>query len=169
MNDIERASVEAAIVTLRQALGAERASVKVDKWVRWYSIARGELGEEEVHGKGHNPRILEYLHSTNLGKNAANRDETPWCSAFVNWCMEGAGIEGTNSARARSWLGWGEELDEQREGCVVVFKRGKPWQGHVGFIVDIETGWMCLGGNQSDSVSIASYDVRDVLSYRWPV
>ena len=74
--------------------------------------AEGELGQKERKGKEHNPRILEYLATTTLGDSARSRDETPWCSAFVNWCVVRAGLEGTSSALARSWLGWGIPVEE---------------------------------------------------------
>ena len=149
----------------------------------WLDVARGELGVKEVRGDEHNPHILEYLASTSIGKWGASRDETPWCSAFVNWCMQGGSgprilpilqgfHEGTGSAMARSWLGWGIELEEPRPGCVVVLKRGKPPQGHVGLYVGEDPHSSAhisvLGGNQSDSVCIKQYPKNDVLSYRWP-
>lgn len=136
---------------------------------RWFDIARAELGVSEIPGPSHNPRILEYQQTVKYG---AKDDETPWCSAFVNWCMTKAGIPGTNNAAARSWLNWGVGLDEPRLGCVVVFWRVSPsdWRGHVAFFV-AEQGAHALdvlGGNQSDSVSVAPYPRHQVLGFRWP-
>ncbi len=136
----------------------------------WMDIAMAELGVKEVNGKGHNPRILEYLQSTTIGSWGAGRDETAWCSAFVNWVMEEAGIEGTNSAMARSWLNWGRKIDEPVVGCIVVLKRGTGNSGHVAFCAD-EPGnafVYLLGGNQSDSVCVQYYKLKDVLGYRLP-
>lgn len=135
----------------------------------WLDIARGELGVAEVVGPEHNPRILEYQQTVQYG---ARDDETPWCSAFVNWCMRRAGLEGTNNAAARSWLNWGVPLAGPRLGCVVVFWRVSPsdWRGHVGFFV-AEQGQHALdilGGNQNNSVSIAPYPRSQVLGFRWP-
>ncbi len=67
-------------------------------------------GVEELPGAAHNPRILEYHRTTTLGHGAASKDETPWCSSFVNFCMVMSGFRGTNSASARSWLKWGSGL-----------------------------------------------------------
>jgi len=64
----------------------------------WLVIARGEIGQKEIKGGKHNPRILEY-HATTTRK--ATTDEVSWCSSFVNWCMTQAGYEGTNSAWAK--------------------------------------------------------------------
>jgi uncharacterized protein (TIGR02594 family) len=124
-------------------------------------------GVRELPGVQHNTRILEYHDATSL---RATNDEVPWCSSFVNWCLQHAGYEGTQSAVARSWLRWGEELDRPTYGCITVLSRpGNPWQGHVGFYTDHRhDAVLLLGGNQSNAVSIAAYDPSRVLSYRWP-
>ena len=130
----------------------------------WIAIAKRELGTEEIIG-GSNSRIEEYLRTT--GKNTT--DETPWCSAFVNWVMSQAGYKGTNSALARSWADWGDPVAPGTLGSIVVFTRGKG--GHVGFCVgyDSRTGNIkLLGGNQSDKVRISNYSNRNVISWRWP-
>lgn len=134
----------------------------------WMNVAKAETGQKEVPGEAeNNPRVLEYLATCGA---KYKTDETPWCSAFANWAMIRAGKQGTNSALARSWLKWGEPIDEPRYGCVVVFKRGTSnWQGHVGFFVRTEGDKiLVLGGNQSNTVSIAPRAKSDLLGYRWP-
>ncbi|MGL4677802.1 MAG: TIGR02594 family protein [Plesiomonas shigelloides] len=129
-----------------------------------YEIAKGEIGQKEIVGPADNQRIVEYHGTTTL---KATDDETPWCSAFVNWCHHQAGIPGTNSAAARSWLNWGVSVTDPQEGDVVIFKRGNPPSGHVAFFVKREGDIIrCLGGNQSDQVKISGYKVADVLGYR---
>jgi len=39
---------------------------------------------DEIPGSDHNQRILEYHATTTLPSGDAGRDETPWCSSFVN-------------------------------------------------------------------------------------
>lgn len=135
---------------------------------KWMSIAQGEIGTKEYSGvTNNNPRILEYHAATSL--NASN-DETPWCSAFACWVMKKAGIQGTRSALARSWVNWGYGLKGPKYGAIVVVTRGNnPAQGHVGFVskFDANTIWI-LGGNQKDSVSIVAFKRSSVLAYRWP-
>ncbi|MCK4663328.1 MAG: TIGR02594 family protein [Bacteroidales bacterium] len=116
----------------------------------WTKIAIREIGRREFYENADNPRIVQYLRSTeNISNLAKSNDETPWCSAFVNWCMEMSGIEGTNSAWARHWLHWGEPIPKPIRGCVVIFKRGSG--GHVGFYLkQTETSIYVLGGNQDD-------------------
>ena len=137
----------------------------------WLVIAERERasGVEEFSGGGANPRIIEYLKAT--GNRASNGDETPWCSAFVKWVMDTSGFDtrGTN-ARARSWLGWGREIEETY-GAIVILKRGtNAGSGHVGFYLgrDKSGKLRILGGNQSDSVRISSYSDKDLLGFRWP-
>lgn len=139
--------------------------------VPWYRIAERELadGVTEIRGRRDNPRIIEYHASTSL---KASNDETAWCSSFVNWCVTQAGLTGTNSAAARSWLNWsgGKAIAKPVEGCIAVLRRGsKPWQGHVGFFVkQSDTRVTLLGGNQGDAVSKTSYGRDRVISYLMP-
>lgn len=133
----------------------------------WLAIALAEKGTREFPGDADNPRVVEYLHSTNLGTPSWNEDETPWCSAFVNWCMEKAGYEGTDSAWARSWLSWGKPVEKPVPGCVAVFTR--EGGGHVGFYMgQTKTSIRLLGGNQSDAVSESPQDKARLLGYRLP-
>lgn len=134
---------------------------------KWLEVAEGELGVAEVPGEDNNLRVLEYHKTTAL---KATQDSVAWCSSFVNFCLLKAGIQGTHSAAARSWLSWGKELKEPKFGCIVVLKRGNsPSQGHVGFYVGSTTPETIrvLSGNQSDKVSIQNFKKSDVLGYRW--
>jgi uncharacterized protein (TIGR02594 family) len=134
----------------------------------WMQIARAELGISEIIGPADNPRIVAYHATTTL---QSKDDETPWCSAFVNWCLAQAGIKGTWAANARSWINWGR-FEGRKPGAIVVLWRGSPdaATGHVGFVDRIEADkvWI-LGGNQGDRVSIAPFPLSRVLAFRWPV
>lgn len=133
----------------------------------WMPIAMSEQGQKETPGDGNNPRIVEYLRSTDLDSVSAAKDSTFWCSAFVNWCVEKAGFAGSNSAWARSWLNWGRSVSRPRRGCIAVFSRGTG--GHVAFYVDaVGSEYRVLGGNQSDSVCIANYPKARLLGFRVP-
>jgi uncharacterized protein (TIGR02594 family) len=133
----------------------------------WLPIARGEIGVREIAGPEDNPRIQEYHASTSL---KATDDETPWCSAFVNWCLQQAGLEGTGSAMARSWLDWGQKVTEPQPGDVAVFARGTGNQGHVGFCLGRSGGSVkLLGGNQNDEVNVAWQNASRLLGYRRPI
>jgi uncharacterized protein (TIGR02594 family) len=156
-----------------EATGRAEALPGTPTTPRWLTVAQGEIGQREINGAAHNPRILAYQQATSL---RATDDETPWCAAFVCWCLEEAGIESTRSSRARSFTSWGRKLvpSEVGPGAVVVFWRGRTrneGKGHVGFYVGgapTGTRIAVLGGNQSDSVKIGAYSTDRVLGYYWP-
>lgn len=133
---------------------------------RVLEIAKAEIGTREKAGKDDNPRILEYHQATSL---KAVHDEVAWCSAFVNWVLKEAGIEGTGNPMARSFLAWGSPLKSPVPGCIVILKRGPAPFGHVAFFVRYSKAGLIdvLGGNQSDQVKVSTYRERDVLGYRW--
>lgn len=133
----------------------------------WFRLAWQErvAGVKEIPGHEANPEIIKYGESVSLD---IDSDETPWCSSFVNWCVQESDNKGTNSARARSWLNWGFHIERPHFGCVVVLSRGtSPTAGHVGFFVTKdENDVLILGGNQSNSVNISRYPASRVLGYR---
>lgn len=146
---------------------------------KWLQTAILELGVQEVAGKRANPKIVEYLNTCKtLPDPMKQTDETAWCSAFVNWCMERAGEPGTGLANARSWINWGSPLKLPKRGCVVVLSRESagPTAGHVGFYVGHVpnanlTGQLVqiLGGNQRNRVCVDLYPEHRVIGYRWPL
>lgn len=142
-----------------------------DKIPYWLSIALYELGQHEMAGEdANNERIQEYLASVGLKDSP---DEVPWCSAFVNWVLMHAGVEGTNLANARSWLTWGVGLSELRRGAVVVVPRGdQAWMGHVCFVLDFDDVnpdvVYVIGGNQRDRVSVSMVKKSAILGIRMP-
>ncbi|HEX8481437.1 MAG TPA: TIGR02594 family protein [Allosphingosinicella sp.] len=160
----------------------------------WYQIALQEMATRVAEGGPEDhPRILEYLATCNdLEEGEAERDSTPWCSAFVNWCLARAGFGGTDSGWARTWAEWGEPIERPRLGAVAVWARGRksPGEpvvtGHVGFLAeDLGDSLIVLGGNQSDCVCLKAYpklgyltdtvtsagpvsELYELIGYRWP-
>lgn len=141
-----------------------------------YALACRFLGLKEVAGAAHNPAIVAMLQ---LDAPWAKDDETPWCSAFVNYIAHLLDQKRSHSLRARSWLEVGTEVDsvDAEPGFhVVVLQRGGGQQpgprvldapGHVGFFA----GWdqsdvRVLGGNQGDRVSIAPFPKSRILGIR---
>jgi uncharacterized protein (TIGR02594 family) len=133
---------------------------------RWYALALAERGAKEAPGAADNPVVQGYYRDA--GHPQVKHDSVPWCAAFVGAMLARAGVAPSGSLAARSYLAWGEKLDAPWQGCIVVLKRGKGWQGHVTFFDREENGRLiCLGGNQSDKVSFAAYRKSLVLGYRW--
>lgn len=134
--------------------------------MRWIEVASKEIGQHEIYGPESNARITEYLRTCYP---SGQRDDVPWCAAFVNWVVEQCNIVGTSVPIAKSFLHWGIAIPEFKEGCVVILSRGQEsWQGHVGFaLAQNEHDIMILGGNQRDSVNVTPFKNQEILGYRW--
>ena len=99
-----------------------------------------------------------------------------WCAAFVNAILDLHDLPNSSTVSdypltARSFLKLGERVYEPQQGDIIVFPRGEPWQGHVGFYVNTVTideidYYYILGGNQNNKVSIDLYPAYKALSIR---
>jgi len=143
---------------------------------RWFQVALAEFdAHHTVFGTTDgNRRIHEYFLATAYHPKIGTTEA--WCSAFANWCMRQAGLVGTNSAAAASWLKWGVELKEPRHGCIMVIHWAGKHSGsgnHVTFF-DKEAGGLVyyFGGNQTTAHRIseghASHRAFATVHYRWP-
>lgn len=59
-------------------------------------------------GEADNILILKMLAASNNTPNGkdSSSDLNAWCAATVNWCLAQAGITGTGSPNAGSFIGW---------------------------------------------------------------
>lgn len=140
-------------------------------WPAWMLTAEKEIGTRETSsGLTSNPRIIEYQRATRLDEPWL-RDETPWCAAFVSWCLEHGGAVNPRFAKARRFLTYGDKVKVPQFGDILVFSRGKnPEQGHVCFyVLDIGGDYEVLGGNQRNSVCFGHEPRADLLDIRRPV
>lgn len=123
-----------------------------------YELARKEIGTLEWQN-GSNPKVLVYY--ADAGHAWVKSDEVAWCAAFVGAMLARAGLKGTGSLAARSYLDWGTPvaLEDAKPGDIVIFSRGKSKvYGHVAFYVrHDEKTITVVGGNQRDMVSEAPY------------
>jgi uncharacterized protein (TIGR02594 family) len=128
------------------------------------SLAASQMGLTEG---GQRAAIQDYLTTGGANLDPAT---TAWCAAFVNSTLQQTGVQGTGSNMARSFLDWGQSVDQPQEGDLAVFSRGDPNgpYGHVGFFkgYDDQGNVLVLGGNQGDAVSIASYPRESLLGFR---
>ena len=143
----------------------------------WMEIAKIEASlpvnqRSEIAGSLSNPRILKYFEVGSTWFDPVNGDETEWCAAFVNYCLETSGYVGTNHPGARSFF-WNKKrqfikLGAPRKFCIAV-RRYTPfadtkWEtgaGHVGFVVDYSNSYVTLlGGNQGNTVKEKRYPRR---------
>lgn len=143
-------------------------SVAAMRQPAWLDHAWAELGQREIDGPQSNPRIADYIRR--VGHPEAADDATAWCAAFVGACLERAGIKGTGSLLARSYLAWGLPAEVPEAGAVAVLSRGRnAAHGHVGFLLGMtETSVILLGGNQSNAVTVQAFARSRLLAIRSP-
>lgn len=134
----------------------------------WLAAAWAEFGVREISGAGDSADVISYYKEA--GHASIQHDEIAWCAAFAGTMLKRAGIAGTGSLLARSYLGWGVPVETARLGAIAVLERGNdPGAGHVGFVVGAAGKRIfLLGGNQGDAVSVAAFDLARVIGYRWP-
>lgn len=140
---------------------------KVSHWLEW---AEKEIG---VKRKTHTARIIEYWAKFKM---SGIKDEAvPWCSAFIGFCLESAGISTASKDKTRTkdssqyWLHWtgGHKLDKPEHGCIAVMTRSGG--GHVGFLIGEDgDNWVLLGGNQGSAVSIAKFPKNRFIGFIMP-
>ena len=132
----------------------------------WMVEAKKHIGLREIAGKQHNPTILKWLKSLGAWW---QEDETPWCGTFVAWCLKTAGVAYPKHwYRALDYVNYGTKLLKPAYGCVAIKTRSGG--GHVCFVAgrDSKTGKLvCIGGNQGNAVSYASYNDSDFQEFRW--
>jgi len=106
-----------------------------------------------------NPLIVLLFSATN---SKPVGDTTPWCAAFVNWCLMRAGLPRTNKAGSQSFVGYGQNVwkkadgglpSNAQRGDIAVFRhRSDPVHGHVAFFEAVSTSKPnsieVVGGNQ---------------------
>ncbi|MGA0613425.1 TIGR02594 family protein [Paracoccus sp. KR1-242] len=129
-----------------------------------FELAGKQLGLNESDQKA---ALQDYLVTGGQNLDPAT---TAWCAAFVNATLAQSGGQGTGKLNARSYLDWGQAVDKPQQGDIAVFSRGDPngWQGHVGFFEGYNPDGTIrvLGGNQGDSVSVASFSPDSLLGFR---
>ena len=166
--DIARAIIASAPTKTRPVLVAKY----------FLDVAAGKYGEKSRYftrawprNAPANPLIVSFFEKI---KSNPRGDETPWCAAFVNWCLIQASrnITGesppTKSASSGSFRTWGSSFLKYdattnafvgelkpHAGDIAVFALVEsdgslnPTQGHVAFFLDfVNDGVRVLGGNQ---------------------
>jgi len=140
---------------------------------KWTNIARDMIGTTEGAGAKNNPIVVTMFALS--GHPEVKTDSTPWCAAFVGYCLKKAGLKNSGTLWALDYAGYGVKLDGPVVGAIACKKRrnasGKVIGGHVFFVVDYDEKrrivWG-LGGNQRDAVNIMRYAVSEIESFNWP-
>ena len=129
-------------------------------------IAQQYLGTQETQGISNNATILNWAYELGISYTS---DATPWCALFTSYILYKAGFDSIKSLRARDFLKAGTPVDSPEPGDIAVLWRDSPSSanGHVGIVSSISGSTITLlGGNQSDSVSYATFPTSRVLGYR---
>jgi uncharacterized protein (TIGR02594 family) len=145
----------------------------------WLDVAEKEKAKDIKEGNSAgDARILEYFKSINF---QTTTSKTPWCAAFVSFCMKTSGnptaaasVPKSDPALAATWKGWGAPLalnsSATPQGAVVVLTptENSDSSGHVGFFSDGDTNNVTLlGGNQSNAVKESTYARSRIAAIRW--
>lgn len=134
------------------------------------------LGIKEIPGKANNEDIMkmaEVLGVQSIYKN----DDVSWCAVFISYLCKitkkPMPYKSYEILRAASFATWGEavKITDVQLGDIVVFSR--PGGNHVAIAIAIsknidgKIGTVhCLGGNQSNAVTIAEFPVNRVTHVR---
>lgn len=138
----------------------------------WYAIALKYLGTKELVGGQLNPVIRRFFGSTHFPSDKITKT-TPWCAAFVSFCLGHAGLPSPRTANAAKCGEYGR-ASELKEGAIVVLSpgvSGAGLSGHVGFYSrpHDDTQFWLLSGNCDNSVKEKLYPLDRVVAVRWPV
>jgi uncharacterized protein (TIGR02594 family) len=130
----------------------------------WLPIAEKYEGWHEI---GDNQGLQHFIDRAHTGE-----EGDPWCAIFVNACLEGAGVRGSRSARARSFEDDPNfvKLDRPVRGAIFTRWRGDPngKLGHTGFVLSANGALEVIAGNEDDAVRVYHEDKSKIVGYYWP-
>lgn len=136
----------------------------------WFKEAKRLIGTKERPGIGSNPDIIDWAKEQGI---TYKGDDIPWCGLFVGHCISSTLDREPLPPRvlsARAWSRFGIKT-KPTAGAVMVFWRQslQSGLGHVGFYAgEDNNAYRILGGNQSDSVSLAWVRKDRLVEARWP-
>lgn len=136
-------------------------------------------GIHEVSGPSSHPQILAWLKRTEkLFPTDLKIDDSTyaWCGVFVGNLVLDARISGEDIPEppnyfqgAARWAKYGKsiKIDEGQPGDIAVMSR--VGGSHVTIIsARVKGGYVCTGGNQSDSVNQTTYPYNKLIAVRRP-
>lgn len=137
---------------------------------RIFAAAYKYLGTREIPGARSNPQISAWIKEA-AGWLDQDDSKTAWCGCFRGHIGHQTAT-GSPPAhyRAASWATWGQPVDVKRpqdwqQGDTIVMSRSGGNHVCLFHHYDGERVW-CLGGNQGDAVSIASFPISRITHVR---
>lgn len=128
--------------------------------------ALATLGEREVNGSKRNPVIGAWI--DRWFRKGAD-DITAWCGIWMAERVNECSLPVPELPfRAKSWESWGralEDYEEPQPGDVVVMTRSGGFHVTMLLRTTSTTVW-CIGGNQSNAVTVTAYPRERVKAIR---
>lgn len=147
---------------------------KIGPLPRLVATAIQYLGIKEVPGKGSNPIILNMAKQIGLA-NVYTDDDISWCAVFINFIcfiakkpLSNKNGDIYNLMRANSFTSWGVavEIKDIQLGDIVVLSREGGFHVIIALAKTKSGNIIGIGGNQSNMVSIAEFDVKRAVAAR---
>ncbi len=142
-------------------------TTKMSTSEKLYLHASKDFGLKEIPGSASNPRIKSAI-STAAGWLDKDDSETAWCGCIMGlWCIEIDVTPPSTYFRAASWLNVGKPVETEKSvrGDIVIFSRSGG--NHVTLVDHWDEDFIwCLGGNQSNAVTIAKYSREKIKGIR---
>jgi uncharacterized protein (TIGR02594 family) len=141
----------------------------------WLIEALKWLNLREAPGAADNPKIIQWAREEGGAVARDYRsDSIPWCSLFANMALTKVGLKGTETLWALDFdsdTKWpNAKLAGPAVGAFAPMKR--EGGGHIAIVVGRTSAGRllgCVGGNQSDQVSVAAFPPDRPRSFRWPL
>jgi uncharacterized protein (TIGR02594 family) len=146
--------------------------------------ALGEYGLKEGAGTVNNSKIVAWADEIKKFTRSPyidwaadwyNKDSIPWCGLFMAvMCVRTGRIPIDKYLTALAWAAWGKSVSWNNRrniwtGDIAVFTR--TGGGHVAIILGVtkdQNYVLCIGGNQTDGVTIALFPISRLYAVRRP-
>ena len=127
------------------------------------------IDETKYSGLGSPDALLEALRHLGANAKTLGLPASLWCADFMNLVLRKSGIKATGSRAAKSYLQYGQKIDEPRVGAIAIFSRGKNG-GHIGIVrgTDGKGNPIIVSGNHGHKVAEAVYPKARVIAYVVP-
>lgn len=131
----------------------------------WMAEMHRKMGLHEIRD---NAALIAWL---KIGRYLGNPRDLPWCGDAIESCIAKTLPSEplpANPFFAQAWNTFGVDVKVPLVGGIGVI-RWTPTSGHVGIVAGIDGGTVyMLGGNQSNSISVAGFPRSKFIGFRWP-